>query len=327
VGYRTSSQWHYLEYSTEINYEGNEENPITTTTYYGYDNLEHLQLTYTKIERSSKNGDVEDATETFIRYPDDYSVSSLKAIKDRHILIVPIKKETVVNGSQVGGQILTYNSLGQPKTVYKYRATEKKPPMAHNPAEIGYTDYAPESNFTYDEKSNRIKQVEKNGVVQGVYLWGYNNSKPIAEVKNAAIGQVFYTSFEEEGKSIGIAQTGERYLNKGSFTISTTAIPAGTEGLKMSYWYWNGSQWAFSGEVAFNRTINSPGSRLDEIRVYPEGAQMTTYTYNLLEGLSSVTDPNNITTYYTYDAFGRLEYTKDDKGNILRKHEYKYVNR
>ena len=49
---------------------------------------------------------------------------------------------------------------------------------------------------------------------------------------------------------------------------------------------------------------------------------MTTYTYNPLVGVTSVTDDNNLTMYYEYDDFGRLEYIKNDDGEILEKHEY-----
>lgn len=54
------------------------------------------------------------------------------------------------------------------------------------------------------------------------------------------------------------------------------------------------------------------------------GCQVTTYTYKPLIGISSVTDPNNFTTYYNYDALNRL-YTVIDKDNrILQKYCYNY---
>jgi YD repeat-containing protein len=325
--YLNISYWHYLDYSTEKIFDLNGENPFTKTTYYGYDNPAHLELTYSKTEKSKKNGEGTDISETFIRYPDDYLVSSLEVIKGKHITGVPIKKEMLVNGNQVGGQIFQYNAYGQPVTEHRYQATELKAPAAHNPADIGFTDYVPETTITYDGASKRVKQVEKNGIVSGVYLWGYNNTKPIAEVKNAAIEEVYYTSFEEDGESGEPARTGAKYYNSGSLTLRGSSIPAAVEGLKMSYWYWDGSTWIFSGEMDFSRNINSPGSKLDELRVYSEGAHMTTYTYDLLVGVTSVTDPNNITIYYEYDDFGRLKFTKNDKGQILNKIEYKYMSR
>jgi len=48
-------------------------------------------------------------------------------------------------------------------------------------------------------------------------------------------------------------------------------------------------------------------------------AMVTTYTYTPLVGITSVTDPKGITSYYTYDTFGRLQYVKDQNLNVLQK--------
>ncbi len=55
-------------------------------------------------------------------------------------------------------------------------------------------------------------------------------------------------------------------------------------------------------------------------------AQITTYTYKPLVGITSMTGPKGYTIYYGYDSFNRLEYVKDADGNILTKNEYNYAN-
>jgi hypothetical protein len=53
------------------------------------------------------------------------------------------------------------------------------------------------------------------------------------------------------------------------------------------------------------------------------------YTYKPLVGMTSMTDPRGVTTYYEYDDFNRLEYTyiiENGEKKILQKNEYHYAN-
>ena len=68
---------------------------------------------------------------------------------------------------------------------------------------------------------------------------------------------------------------------------------------------------------AFNTALRNDASL--------SNALITTYTYIPLVGMSSMTDPSGITTYYEYDSFGRLIYEKDDKANIVKQYDYHYA--
>jgi len=63
---------------------------------------------------------------------------------------------------------------------------------------------------------------------------------------------------------------------------------------------------------------------VDDIRVYPQGSQMTTYTYDPGAGLTSSTDAKNQITYYEYDVHNRLINVRDKNGNILKHTDYHY---
>ena len=71
--------------------------------------------------------------------------------------------------------------------------------------------------------------------------------------------------------------------------------------------------------------IGLSGSGLiDECRVYPVGAQMTTTTWSPLLGKTSECDAAGKVTYYLYDEMGRLVKISDDQRNVIRTYEYNY---
>lgn len=63
---------------------------------------------------------------------------------------------------------------------------------------------------------------------------------------------------------------------------------------------------------------------LDACRADFPGVQITTYTYEPLVGVVSMTDPSGRTVYYGYDDMGRLERVLDDKRNVIEQYEYSY---
>lgn len=84
--------------------------------------------------------------------------------------------------------------------------------------------------------------------------------------------------------------------------------------------YTTGGGWQFFKHKIFNpTTITVSGTGIiDELRLYPIDALMTTYTYDPLIGMTSQSTPNNDITYYIYDDFGRLKLIKDQNGKILK---------
>ncbi|HEY4108234.1 RHS repeat domain-containing protein [Puia sp.] len=80
--------------------------------------------------------------------------------------------------------------------------------------------------------------------------------------------------------------------------------------------------------------LNNPSSdaalqaELNKVRTGLTGtaAQITTYTYSPDYGMTSSTDPAGVTTYYDYDAFGRLMNVRDLNRNIIKRYIYKLNN-
>lgn len=76
--------------------------------------------------------------------------------------------------------------------------------------------------------------------------------------------------------------------------------------------------------------LNDPQSdqqlrdELNKLRIALPAARVSTYTYKVLVGVTSETDPSGKTNYYEYDSFGRLKMIKDNDGKILKQYDYKY---
>ena len=66
-------------------------------------------------------------------------------------------------------------------------------------------------------------------------------------------------------------------------------------------------------------------TELNRIRTGIPAAQITTYTYKPLVGVTSITDPNNKANTYEYDAFSRLALIKDQGDNVVKKIDYQYA--
>ena len=87
------------------------------------------------------------------------------------------------------------------------------------------------------------------------------------------------------------------------------------------------------GETLINRVTDSivPSDsdmlQINNLKQNLPNAFITTYTYKPLVGMTSVTDPRGVTTYYEYDDFGRLKATyimENGEKKILQVYDYHY---
>lgn len=81
-----------------------------------------------------------------------------------------------------------------------------------------------------------------------------------------------------------------------------------------------------SNEDVDTATENTFINTLDTFRKNNLGFLITTYTYNPLIGVTSITPPSGIREVYIYDASGRLKKVVDVNGNILKDLNYNYKN-
>jgi hypothetical protein len=213
-------------------------------------------------------------------------------------------------------------------------------------------------SFDQYDSYNNLQQytpVDQNSVN---YIWDYLHVYPIAQVKNAVLADAAATSFEADGTgnwTYSGTSTADTTAITGSFSynlgqtggnITKSGLTSGTTYV-LSYWIKGTSPLSITGTISGypiqGKTINgwtyfehkftgqtsitvSGSGYIDELRLYPATAQMTTYTYNPLVGTTTACDVDNKVTYYFYDAYQRLIRIKDQDGNIIRTIQYHYAN-
>jgi hypothetical protein len=212
-------------------------------------------------------------------------------------------------------------------------------------------------SFDNYDNTNNLLQYTGTDQLPMTIIWDYQNLYPIAQVKKAAIGHIAYSSFEADGKGnwtfTGTASpdptspTGGYCYNLGqtSGDITKSGLSSSTIYL-VSYWRKTNTPLTIAGtqgsaltgktidgwtyfehKITGQTTITISGSNsIDELRLYPFNAQMTTYTYTPQVGMTSACDVDNKISYYFYDPLMRLKWIKDQDKNILKTVKYHYAN-
>jgi hypothetical protein len=211
----------------------------------------------------------------------------------------------------------------------------------------------------YDSYGNLLQQ-KKEGIVTSdaltSFIWGYNSAYPIAKINNAAYSDVAYTSFEN-------GSTGN-WTYSGTPVSTTANLPSGTmyyplttstklsktvvSGKKYVVSFWkptsaspysliggtstsvngitiNGWDYAEYQFAATSSLLEISGTgNLDEVRIYPAGAMMNTYSYVPLYGQNTMIDENSNASYFEFDGLGRVTQKKDRYFNVLNRFCYNY---
>ena len=137
----------------------------------------------------------------------------------------------------------------------------------------------------YDYDGNVLQSRQEDGSPMS-YIWGYNNEHVIAKVDNMTYNDL-------------AALTTIVSLHTLSDNDTSSCLGNGN-----------------CNEQNLRNALNALRTAL------PDTALMTSYTYNPLVGVTSITDPRGTTIYYTYDSFDRLDAVYDQNYKLLSKNEY-----
>lgn len=347
AGYKTIAEFYYKQQEINRTYNppGGVDYIETSVDYeYGWQNG-HYQL-ITKTERNSDNS----VWITENKYPNDADPTlTVEEETARNLLVSKFMKAVIL------GQNQTKDGIAVSKSKNRYKVFNSIPLLSSIDLQIGQNPNEQRVLVdAYDSYGNILHQ-KKISDVDHAYVWGYDNTYPIAEVVKATNTEIAHTSFESSDPgnweftptqptaTLGVARTGSKYLSlSGSTTLSKSGLSA-TSTYFVSYWSKNGSYnvnasvadgglsvngWTYYEHKIVNPsngtiTLNGTGD-LDELRLYPKDAQMTTYTYDPAVGITAMTDANNVTIFYKYDLLGRLITIRDNDLKILKNVVYHY---
>lgn len=209
------------------------------------------------------------------------------------------------------------------------------------------------SNITAYDRFSRIRETVGADGSYATTIYGYDEEALVtAVVANARQDEVVYESFEDQPSSS--VYTGQGSLGSSATTINNwfqDKVPDQTPAQGGSYivemWakppsggpmrmYDDGAEvylTATSGwqlirlVVGAGSTIttSSGGGWIDDVRIYPERARMSSFVYDPVTWkVVAMTDANSRSTFFEYDAAGRLVAVRDQEKKLVSTHSYRY---
>ncbi len=260
---------------------------------YAEADFEYNENTLVSKITTSTSGEKKKVQST--KYVTDYELSGvpwMDTMEAGHMIGLPIDTRTYLQEEQqeklISGTQVKYNGCGQPTDIYKFESGETD--ILFSPTNPH--TFSHKMTYAYDQTTNNLYKVAPDDNINRVYVWGYNDQYPILKAEN-----ITYAQLETAvNASLDSYATIKELLD---------AIGNMTTSAQQQAW------------KTFINNFKAHANMQDKL--------FTAYTYKPLVGMTSQTDANGYTTYYEYDAFGRLEYVKDHNGKILKKNVYHYA--
>lgn len=234
----------------------------------------------------------------------------------------------------------TYQKTPEDKSVMYQIQFEN---INNNNNSVFFTDNTPSvgSTYTFTTQAQLLKPGTYKVKLINIGYNGYQGSMEhnfyftIYNMANITKTVPFHTSFEEDTENVNMVQskTGNK-SHVGQYYVKLPSASLGYDKVIVSYWGKSSdtSPWEYVENIVNltgqNYNIGQAYYYIDEVRVYPVDAMMTTYTYDpFYQQQTSIMKPNGQTEYYNYDAFGRLKEVYMIEGNvkkILKANDYHY---
>ncbi|MEQ1677860.1 MAG: hypothetical protein ABL876_14215, partial [Chitinophagaceae bacterium] len=244
----------------------------------------------------------------------------------------------------------------KPDTIYSFESN--KPVVqasigVFDPAKLNRnTTYFKAQNYftTYDTKGNLTEMKNLVSGRSNSTLLDYDQKYPIANISNATQADIAYTGFEAAGTgnwNVGSTQrdiaynlTGKKSYNLSNGNITKTSLSS-SQSYLLTVWAKSGASvsvnsTALTTSIATQNNWNlysvsltgitsvtvSGSGLIDELRLHPKDANMTTSAYEPMIGVISSVDANNTVGYTEYDKLNRVKLIRDKDKNIMKRFDY-----
>ena len=210
-------------------------------------------------------------------------------------------------------QMRSSDNMGKPWTDYQNAYT------------YSATFYVSAGYHTFSILSTDACKESSANVYDGDIHFSYWTRKSIAP-ETSGTDDVFYENFETT--HLRPASFGYHSNNSciGPYTVSLVTNPE--RKYVIDYQVFKNGKWEYMKHDFVNGrdSINEGVYPIDDVRVYPKDASITTYGYYPLIGLRSATNERGVTESYRYDDFSRLVSVMDNDMNGVKEYDYFYQN-
>lgn len=313
---------------TTWNPEG--EMPITTTTQYEYN--EKNQIVSEKTIGSS-------VIEHRTRWSGDIKFGPYKGMAEAGMIGFPIEETVIENGYVISSVIHRYGLSGG--NIYRHLADYRSMSQS-GIAQSSFIRYdgidmdpsygsAPEVSYLYNADGNVINTSQRDESSTSI-IWGYNGTRPIMVCSAKDYSTIACHTFEDDLAMPSFASIWDEGFQSprchvGPFAITLPDV-ADIDTYVVDYMVNNIGEWIYK-RIEINAKVGTytiaEGERpIDNVRVYPKGEEVVSYTWFPRVGVRSSTDgAGNIQTY-EYDVNGRLQAVYDVDGNPVIGYYYRY---
>ncbi|AZB10152.1 hypothetical protein EG344_15675 [Chryseobacterium sp. G0162] len=303
--YRVYFYNHYLKSETTTTYSGNKES--STTRKYFYTGAYHNQLTSEEavlpdnstIKTTYKYAmDLRQGNQPGQHLPPYRAIPYMVAYNMIGIPMITAsyKNNIFQKKDQTFFEVSPDTSLlVLPKNISSY--TEDGTIAAHPTLGLPSPEFA-NSEITYDkydDKGNLLQYTLKDNIPVTI-IWGYGQTQPIAKIEGI--------TYAELATKLGFQNTNSGY--------TTLPIVSSSD-----------------SDTSANYEKQTFIPELDNFRKNPalKDYQISTYSYDPLVGITSITPPSGVREYYIYDTANRLERIVDINNKIIKEYSYNYSNK